>query len=70
MDFIERIRQTSTPLEPRATEATAVLRELPSIRAVLWDIYGTLVISASGDVGSADAETVAQLRALMRAIGG
>ena len=28
--------------------------KFPSIRAVIFDIYGTLVVSGSGDVGSAD----------------
>jgi putative hydrolase of the HAD superfamily len=30
-----------------------VLLPLPGIKAVLWDVYGTLLISASGDVGTA-----------------
>ena len=32
----------------------ADLCELDSIKAVIFDVYGTLVVSGSGDVGSAD----------------
>ncbi len=50
----EVIRQHSQPLEPRPTGQEPRLRELPGIKAVLFDIYGTLFISASGDIGSAN----------------
>ncbi|MFW5828747.1 MAG: HAD family hydrolase [Planctomycetota bacterium] len=56
MDVIAQIRTASSALKPRPTETEAVLRPVPGIRVVLWDIYGTLLISASGDVGSADAQ--------------
>lgn len=48
-----RIRTLSSPLEPRPTEENAAAEPLSGIRAVLFDIYGTLVISASGDIGLA-----------------
>ncbi len=51
MDAVLRLRQ---PLQPMATDVVAELRPLPSVHAVIFDIYGTLVISGSGDVGSAD----------------
>ncbi len=41
------------PLEPIATGETAVLSRVDGIRAVLFDLYGTLFISASGEVGTA-----------------
>ena len=41
----------SAPIMPRPTAVEAKLERLPDIRAVLFDIYGTLLISASGDVG-------------------
>lgn len=41
------------PLEPIATELSPQLKELPNIQAVLFDIYGTLLVSGSGDVGTA-----------------
>lgn len=46
-------RQQSRPLMPLPTGTAAVLRPMPGISAVLWDVYGTLLISASGDVGVA-----------------
>ena len=40
-----------TPLEPIATDVVPVLLKLESVRAVLFDVYGTLLVSGSGDVG-------------------
>lgn len=40
------------PLQPEPTGVEAQLTPLEGIRAVLFDIYGTLVISGSGDVGT------------------
>ena len=50
------MRRQSRPLEPVPTGVSPVLRELPAIRAVMFDIYGTLLISASGDI-DADASS-------------
>lgn len=47
-------RQHYPTLEPIATTATPRLKRLPEIKAVIFDVYGTLVISGTGDVGSAD----------------
>jgi putative hydrolase of the HAD superfamily len=47
------IRRHSRPLVPLTTDQQPVLRELRGVRAVLFDIYGTLIVSGSGDVGSA-----------------
>jgi len=47
-------RQHCCPLEPIVSGESALLRPLREIRAVLFDAYGTLVISASGDVGTAE----------------
>ncbi|MGB7342776.1 MAG: HAD family hydrolase [Pirellulaceae bacterium] len=41
-------------LEPIATDVQPELKVLPGVRAVIFDIYGTLVVSGSGDVGSAN----------------
>lgn len=49
----ERIRQLSSPLAPRPTEAQPVLPRLADIRAVVFDVYGTLLVSASGDISLA-----------------
>lgn len=52
-DLQARIRALSAPLEPRPTAEPPSIEPLPGIRSVLFDIYGTLVISASGDIGLA-----------------
>ena len=49
-DIIYRL---SRPLEPIATGHPAQLAKLPGIRAILFDVYGTLLISGSGEVGTA-----------------
>jgi putative hydrolase of the HAD superfamily len=51
--YAEIFRRNFQPLEPIASGKTPVLRKLDGIRAVMFDIYGTLIISASGEVGSA-----------------
>ncbi len=51
--IIEQYLQTLSPL---ATGLKPALRPLSGIRVCLFDIYGTLLISGSGDVGSADAD--------------
>ncbi len=51
--FSEILKRNSQPLEPIATDHPAELKELPGIQAVLFDIYGTLLVSGSGDVGTA-----------------
>jgi putative hydrolase of the HAD superfamily len=50
----EIFRRHFRPLLPIATGETPVLRKLAGIRCVLFDLYGTLFISASGEVGSAE----------------
>jgi putative hydrolase of the HAD superfamily len=52
-DLADRIFALSAPLEPRPTSLIPDVASLAGIRAVLFDIYGTLVISASGDIGLA-----------------
>jgi len=56
MNLLQRIVELSQPLEPNPTGAEPVLPTLSDIRAVLFDIYGTLIISGSGDVGVAMAQ--------------
>jgi len=51
--LVGSIRYLSTPLEPIPTDVVPTLDPLPGVRAVLFDVYGTLVISASGDIGLA-----------------
>ncbi len=53
--LIERIRTLSRPLEPLPAEIPLRLRPMDHVETVLFDIYGTLLISGSGDVGTAAA---------------
>lgn len=58
------------PLQPVPTDVVAELPRLKGIRAVIFDVYGTLVISASGDVGSADqSEQASRIGEALAAIG-
>ncbi|MGI9470516.1 MAG: HAD family hydrolase [Rubripirellula sp.] len=50
----ENVLSNRRAMEPIRTEVEPRLRPLPGIKAVVFDVYGTLVISGSGDVGSAD----------------
>lgn len=50
----EIIRQHSSFMGVQPTDVQPVLRPLDGIRAVLFDVYGTLIISGSGDVGTED----------------
>jgi putative hydrolase of the HAD superfamily len=52
--WIDQIVRHRSPLKPIPTDIKSKLVEIPAIRAVIFDIYGTLVVSGSGDVGSAD----------------
>jgi len=54
--LIERIRELCRPLSPIPTGEQPVLHRLDGLRAVLFDVYGTLLISANGDIGT-DAAT-------------
>lgn len=54
---LARIRELSSPLTPFDTGVNPVLKRLGGIKAVVFDIYGTLFISGSGDVGAHDEHT-------------
>jgi putative hydrolase of the HAD superfamily len=47
------IRSLSAPLEPVPTGQKALLPALSGVRAVVFDIYGTLIISGVGDISLA-----------------
>lgn len=51
--YAEIIERNSRPLEPIPTETKPHLYALSNIKAVLFDVYGTLLVSGSGDVGVA-----------------
>lgn len=69
-ELIASIRRLSCQLRPQPTGLPARLAALPDIRAVIFDIYGTLLISGSGDIGPASAEQSEQaLREALSAAG-
>ena len=45
-------RSQRKELSPIATNTSPILQRIYGIRAVLFDIYGTLLISGSGDIGN------------------
>ncbi|MDH3981741.1 MAG: HAD family hydrolase, partial [Kiritimatiellaceae bacterium] len=51
----EIILKNSEPIYPVPTETEPLLNKIKGVKAVLFDIYGTLIISGSGDVGTAAA---------------
>jgi len=53
--LVNRIRDLSRPLEPIPTGTELNLAVLDGVETVLFDIYGTLLVSGSGDVGTAAA---------------
>ncbi|MEW4531217.1 HAD family hydrolase [Maioricimonas sp. JC845] len=63
-------RERTTPLDALPTGEPPRLTPLDDIRAVLFDVYGTLVISGSGDVGTSGTETQPDaFLAAMQAVG-
>ncbi len=68
--MIKRIRSLSGFLQPISTGLDPRIDPLPGMRAVLFDVYGTLLISGSGDVGTATAmDSVAAVEHAMVAAG-
>lgn len=54
-DALTLFRRHSQPLEARPTGEAARLGPLPEVRAVVFDIYGTLILSGVGDISLAGA---------------
>lgn len=52
--LVDILRQLSEPREPLPTQVEPQLDDLSHVRCVLFDVYGTLLISGSGEVGSAN----------------
>ena len=52
-DLITLIRERSRPLAPQPVAVASRALAGPPVRAVLFDVYGTLLVSAAGDIGSA-----------------
>jgi len=53
-DQLAIIRQSSLAVEPISSGESPSLKPLHNIEAVLLDVYGTLFISASGEIGAGD----------------
>ncbi len=70
--LLEPIRRLSSPLLPQPTSLEPSPPPMEGVRAVLFDIYGTLFVSASGDIGPADrgGRDEAAFRAALEAAGG
>ena len=68
--LVERVKAQSALLHPKATALPAKLLPLAGIKAVLFDIYGTLFVSGSGDIGAGNAEEDEQaLRVALSQVG-
>lgn len=68
--LLGRIRELSSPLAPLETGATIHLEPIDDIDTVLFDIYGTLLISGSGEVGTAAAvDSCAAMQEALRSTG-
>lgn len=52
----ELVRRACRPLDPQATRVVARVPVLPDLKVVLLDVYGTLLISQSGDIGTSGGE--------------
>ncbi len=61
MTFEELIRSYSRPMTPIATPLQPKGSPTHSVKAVLFDVYGTLFISKAGDIGGARSEASLRL---------
>lgn len=50
-ELVRRLAARARPMAPMPTDAEPRQPALPGIRAVLFDVYGTLLISGTGDIG-------------------
>lgn len=50
LEFIQRFLGNAPEMVPEPTDINPAYREEPDVRVVIFDIYGTLIISASGDI--------------------
>lgn len=54
MKFIENWLKNLTEIKPIPTAEKPRLKKLENIKAVIFDIYGTLLVSSSGDINQAE----------------
>ena len=68
--FVDIFRRNSDALSPQPTAVPPRLKPLPQVRAVLFDVYGTLFVSGIGEVGTAAAAAgEAAIAAAIEAVG-
>jgi len=69
--LLDKIKKLSRPMEPIPTDLPIRLHPpIDGIEAVLFDLYGTLLISGSGDVGTAAAVNSAEALTQSLAVSG
>ncbi len=68
--LIKRIKALSRMMRPKPTGVSPLIKPLKNIKAVLFDVYGTMLISGAGDIGAhAAANQAHDLRKALRAVG-
>ena len=60
-DLLQRIKAFSRPLEPESTGMAERWLPAEGVRAVLFDVYGTLFISGVGDISIGNADSDEQI---------
>lgn len=64
MSIYHDILHSLQPLQPIPTSQPRRIHPFPECKAILFDIYGTLLISASGDIGHQDMQAQAVEKAV------
>ncbi len=54
MEYIEKWLRELKEIKPLVTEEKPDIKKLENIKAIIFDIYGTLLVSASGDIEQAE----------------
>jgi len=68
--LIKTIRELAHPLAPKPTGVRPKIRHLAGIKAVLFDVYGTLLISGAGDISyGMEANKIREFMAAAQAVG-
>ena len=56
MDALSHVEQVMKPMEPVPAGWTPLVQRLPGVRVAIFDIYGTLLQSAAGDISLVSSE--------------
>lgn len=68
--LVQRIRALSRPLHPASTGVRPRVRPIPEIKAILFDVYGTMLISGAGDIGTGSGDIKArEFRVALETVG-